>query len=127
MSVQRRNFSDSFKREAVDRVASSGLIVLSPALREKMTAAKGSRIGRLLGDASYSLYLVHSAAISAAVIIISKLGLQNSVPHALLFIPVLAGAIVAGVAAHLLVEKPLMKALRRPKRPTAPPADVAKA
>ena len=27
MSVQRRNFPDSFKREAVDRVASSGLSV----------------------------------------------------------------------------------------------------
>jgi exopolysaccharide production protein ExoZ len=107
--------------------AGFALVVLSQALREKQTGSKTNRIGKLLGDASYSLYLVHSAAISAAVIIISRLGLQNTLPHAVLFIPVLIGAIIVGVLAHLVVEKPLMKALRRPKRHDAAEVATAKA
>jgi exopolysaccharide production protein ExoZ len=75
---------------------------------------------RALGDASYSVYLVHGLAISAAWRLLEKAGVASG--------PVLfAAAIVAGVAAGLLAyqlaEKPLMKlfktglAARRRRRP----------
>jgi len=88
-------------------------IVLGLALAEKGGWAVKQGIGTLIGDASYSIYLVHSAVISVAVVVIAKLGLQNTLPHWLMFFPVLAGSILAGVLAHLLVEKPILKALRK--------------
>jgi exopolysaccharide production protein ExoZ len=61
---------------------------------------------RALGDASYSLYLVHGLAISAAFRLLQKAGVTS--------LPLLLGAsVIAGVAAGLLayqlVERPLMK------------------
>lgn len=88
-------------------------VILALTLLEKtrLEAARrriGERIGLLLGDASYSIYLVHSAVISVAMILIARLGLDRILPHALMFFPVLFAAVGAGVAAHWLVERPIL-------------------
>jgi exopolysaccharide production protein ExoZ len=78
---------------------------------------------RILGDASYSVYLVHGLAISAAVRGLQKVGLTAPVP---LFVASVATGVVAGLAAYELAEKPLMKlfrtgmAARRPGSALAP-------
>jgi peptidoglycan/LPS O-acetylase OafA/YrhL len=63
---------------------------------------------RLLGVASYSIYLIHGIAISAAIQIVTRV-LPRDVP---LVIPVIALAIAgitAGVLYHLAVERPLTR------------------
>lgn len=78
---------------------------------------------RLLGDASYSVYLVHGLAISAAVRALEKLGVGS--PTVTFAVSVATG-VAAGVVAYELAEKPLMKlfrtglAARRPSRVVAP-------
>lgn len=75
---------------------------------------------RALGDASYSVYLVHGLAISAAVRALQKLGMENPV---VTFAVSVATGVAAGLLAYQIAEKPLMKlfhtglAARRPDRP----------
>lgn len=74
--------------------------------------------GRLsyLGDTSYALYLVHPHVVAAALLVAPGM----PVP---LFTPVVAiAAVVAGVAMHEQVEKPLLAALRRRRRALVPAA-----
>jgi exopolysaccharide production protein ExoZ len=61
---------------------------------------------RMLGDASYSVYLVHGLAISAAFRVLHMLGL--TAPAVVLPVSLVAG-VVAGLATYQLVEKPLMR------------------
>ena len=62
-----------------------------------------------LGDASYSLYLVHPIVIAALISLLPKLS-------GYVFVPVALGlSIVAAVAAHRWIEQPLIAALRRPR------------
>lgn len=64
-----------------------------------------ARAFMLLGDASYSIYLVHYPAIS----LLCKVLHMGS---ASAFIACVAFALVCGVATHLLIEKPLLRWLR---------------
>jgi len=70
------------------------------------------RIPRLLGDASYSIYLWQFFALIAAPIIVGKLGLPAGGLAPLAFVLGLVG----GVAAYLLIEKPLLTLLGRRNR-----------
>ncbi|MES2443861.1 MAG: acyltransferase [Pseudomonadota bacterium] len=63
-----------------------------------------------LGDASYSLYLVHSHVVAAALLALPLM------PEALFTALVTLLAIAAGLAMHRLVEKPMLAAVRRPRR-----------
>ena len=72
-----------------------------------------------LGDASYSIYLVHIIALSIlAKLAFARIGLSPERPllHATLFVALSAAAIGAGIVYHLLVEAPLLNWVsRRPK------------
>lgn len=63
---------------------------------------------RVLGDASYSLYLVHGLAISAAFRLLQK---AVDAPVPTFIVSVIAG-LAAGLAVYELAEKPLMKLFR---------------
>ncbi len=74
---------------------------------------------RALGDASYSLYLIHGLAISATVRALALVGLEAP---ALIFTASIVAGVVAGLIAYRLVEQPAQKlfhtglsAHRRPK------------
>jgi exopolysaccharide production protein ExoZ len=69
-----------------------------------------TRIGRLLGDASYSIYLFHSHVLVVILTLYAKLGIGLA-PHVVLFATALA-AIASGVILHLLLEKPLIAGTR---------------
>jgi exopolysaccharide production protein ExoZ len=66
-----------------------------------------------LGEASYSIYLVHYTTLSVSAKIVHRLWLLHPVP---LWIPagiLLTVAVASGIALHLFVEKPLLERLPR--------------
>lgn len=65
----------------------------------------------LLGDASYAVYLVHSPVLSFIAHAHAKLPGPPLPPVPLFFVAAIL-SIVAGVMAHLVVEKPLLRLLR---------------
>lgn len=100
------------------------LIMLGLSLLE---GARPVRIGRfplLLGDASYSIYLVHSATISLIVALHGKLPIVRDISVAAMFVPTLLAAVASGIIAHLFIERPLLSQLqkRSPRQPEAVPA-----
>lgn len=69
-----------------------------------------------LGDASYAVYLVHAPALSIVGVLIRKAGLNAVLPPLAMLPLVCAAAVVAGCLAHLLLERPLLSYLSRPRR-----------
>lgn len=78
---------------------------------------------RLLGDASYAIYLVHYPVVSAMCKLVGRVRDTHPLPDALVFLAVVVPAIAAGVVFHLVVERPLLGWL--PTRLGAPPASAA--
>jgi len=77
---------------------------------------------RALGDASYSVYLVHGLAISAAWRLLQMLGLSDPV---LLFGASVVAGVAAGLLGYQLIEKPTMRLFRTgtaARRASAPAA-----
>ena len=80
---------------------------------------------RALGDASYSIYLIHGLAISAAARALSMAGLESP---AVLFTAAIVVGVAAGLVAYHLVEKPAMRLFQtglgahRPRRAAVAPA-----
>jgi exopolysaccharide production protein ExoZ len=69
---------------------------------------------RLLGDASYAIYLSHGIAVSVALLALRRLGLPmtSALDQPLLAIAVFAIATGIGIAVHLAVERPMMNWFR---------------
>jgi exopolysaccharide production protein ExoZ len=67
---------------------------------------------RFLGDASYAIYLVHVMAMTVAVRLLTELGLANVLGVIPMAVLAIAGALIGGSIAHLLVERPLLRWLR---------------
>jgi len=88
-----------------------GLLILGVAGLEKTQNWSVPYPLQFLGDASYSIYLVHSAVISVAAIVLRKIGLHMHDNVALYFV-VFASSVIAGCAAYLLVERPLTRRLK---------------
>ncbi len=91
------------------------LILLGATVMERGRAWRPPGVLMLLGDASYSVYLVHSPTISVLAQITHKLA-PGVVPPALLFVLVALASVMAGVVVHLLLERPLLALLRHPPR-----------
>ena len=70
-----------------------------------------------LGDASYSIYLVHIPAISFAGIVLVKLGAPWGLPPLGMMAVMTIYAVAAGAIVHLFVEKPLFSMLSRRRAP----------
>ena len=87
------------------------------------------RLLTFLGDASYSIYLVHMPALSVFAKVAMVTHLNEHVPHAILYILLASGSIVVGCVFHLCVEKPLLarstKRLELSPAAPAPPASLA--
>jgi peptidoglycan/LPS O-acetylase OafA/YrhL len=78
----------------------------------------------LLGDASYSIYLVHFCALSVLAKIAKSVALDAWVPPLGLFVLLASAAVGTGCLFHLAVERPLLRLLRprRAKTTSARPA-----
>jgi peptidoglycan/LPS O-acetylase OafA/YrhL len=99
-----------------------GLLIVGCALVEMSTEAmKVPRALVALGDASYSIYLVHSAAISVIAIALRRAQVDAFVLALFAFV----FAIGAGLANHLLIERPLMRLAKRFDRQSDRPSLAA--
>ena len=88
------------------------LILLGVVLLERRGTGAPA-VFQVLGDASYSIYLVHSAAISAVMIFAQRLQLTTRIGPYATYVLVLVTAVTAGFAAYFLIEKPMLRALRK--------------
>jgi peptidoglycan/LPS O-acetylase OafA/YrhL len=66
---------------------------------------------RLLGDASYSIYLVHFFALSLLAKIVWRLGVAHVLPQTASFLALVLMATACGVVLHFAVEKPVLRFL----------------
>lgn len=73
----------------------------------------GGQWMQLLGDASYSIYLIHYPLISAGCKLATALGLRGPAWGMAVYPVLLAATLLAGVGLHLAVEKPLLRRLNR--------------
>jgi len=71
-----------------------------------------SRIFRLIGDASYSIYLSHPFAFIVIGRVCHKIGFAEATPISVVLVIALhvIGAAIGGIAVHLLIERPLLGA-----------------
>jgi exopolysaccharide production protein ExoZ len=75
-----------------------------------------SKILRLTGDASYSLYLVHPFALAGIAFIVRNLHINLNDP--LLFIVLFSSSYITGILCYKLLEVPLTNLLHKKKAPT---------
>jgi exopolysaccharide production protein ExoZ len=75
--------------------------------------------GKFLGDASYSIYLVHGLAISFCARLLTMLHVGSL---AVFFVVSLCGGIVLGAACYCFVERPLLRLFRSSRRKHVPDA-----
>jgi exopolysaccharide production protein ExoZ len=91
------------------------LLMLGASLAERLYTVRYWPWLLLLGDASYAVYLVHSAIISVAGIVIFKYHVLRHVSAEAIVLPLVLIATLMGIVVHLLLEKPLISFLRSPK------------
>lgn len=88
----------------------SGLLVYYAA-RVRRIDGTINRLGLLLGNASYSIYLFHPHFQSAMLRILARI--TPWMPPVVVVVMVTIGSVVAGIVVYLIVEKPLVRACQR--------------
>lgn len=69
------------------------------------------RLGRLLGDASYSIYLFHPPIVSVALLLAGRFA--RGAPMGLVVAAIVAAAVAGGIVIHFMLERPLVSVVRR--------------
>lgn len=90
-----------------------GLILLGAVLAEQRFDWRAPRWLLLMGAASYSIYLVHSPVISVVAQLHHRLARSVELPDVVIFTLATVVSTGAGIAAHLLIEKPLLSSMHR--------------
>lgn len=100
----------------------SATLILSILFYERETGAKPPALLCLLGDASYSIYLTHGAALMILAKI-AKIGPLAVIPSAAMFFAITLVSIAGGVIFYLLIEKNIARffAKGRKSSPTKKP------
>lgn len=98
----------------------AGLIVLGAAAADRERNLAVPAALRVLGTASYSIYLFQFIFIGVLWKLWLASGLDRQLPHVASWPLLAAGGVIGGIVASRLVEYPLMRLLRRP----SPPATV---
>lgn len=114
------------------RVLAAGLpfaaVLAAAVLGPEPAMPRGARPFARIGDASYSLYLVHPVALILVEKAAQKLPVVRGAPGGLLAGAMIVAALVIALAVHRWIERPMTTALARrlePRRPTPPPAMAA--
>jgi len=97
----------------IDTGASAFLICFGVVSLEYFWKKRECKLLTLLGNASYSIYLLHPFILVAVVMVSSKL--ENILPlsESLLIIIMFISALIAGYISHILIEKNLIKWTKR--------------
>jgi peptidoglycan/LPS O-acetylase OafA/YrhL len=90
---------------------SAAVAVAGIAGAERQAALRVAAAGVFLGNASYSLYLIHPTAIGLAARVLARTRIIGAVPEAVAFAIVAAAGVAAGAALYLAVERPLLRRL----------------
>lgn len=101
-------------------LAAGGIVALATVARPWPGLC--GRIGMLLGNASFSIYLTHNFVMLVLIAAVQRLAIPlvgKPVLAAFLFVAVLLSLLV-GIAVHALVERPLIRAIDRRTRPALP-------
>ncbi|HET6804997.1 MAG TPA: acyltransferase [Frateuria sp.] len=91
---------------------SSAMAIAGLASLEQQGRIAAGRLLQLLGDASYSIYLIHFTMFSAMAKVFQRLGVLHVMPPAAWYAALFVIACVGGTLLHLMVEKPLLRSLR---------------
>jgi peptidoglycan/LPS O-acetylase OafA/YrhL len=86
------------------------LVIVGSAMMDRLDNVRIPKLFLLMGDASYSTYLIHGSVISA---LLPKL--KRFLPEQLQYtvVPMIFTAILVGVLLHLAVEKPILNFCHR--------------
>ena len=87
-------------------------------------AARRWRFARLLGDASYALYLSHGFVLPVCAVVLARAGWAGPAAAALAFGVAILASVAVGIATHLWIERPMTDWLMRRRYPTAAPVPV---
>ncbi|UFW88718.1 acyltransferase [Bradyrhizobium barranii] len=95
----------------------AGLIILAAVAAERRGSLEFPEWLTRIGDASYSLYLVHFTVLSVLAKLIVATNVFKGLPLQVLFVGMAVVTVAVGMAVHLLVEKPLLKLVGRRRAP----------
>ena len=91
---------------------SFGALLSSAVVLERLRAFHLPPWLGFVGDASYSIYLLHEHVENYTLRALMKVGIVPSSAPSVLFVVVLAMTVLAGCAAYVLLERPLLRKLR---------------
>ncbi len=93
--------------------SAASLIVAAMAAGEAKRGWSAPAFLKSVGDASYSLYLVHMPLMTIGAAVIVKLGINSWMPMFMMLIILVFGCIVASLIMHHLIEKPVTAWVQR--------------
>jgi peptidoglycan/LPS O-acetylase OafA/YrhL len=93
--------------------AGFGLVIAGAATYETHKRLRPIALLKFLGDASYSLYLMHLALLGLTCKIALMIAHRVPMPHLAVYAVAFVCTVIGGCLAHLIVEKPVLAVLRR--------------
>jgi len=93
--------------------AASAILVLGLASAEQRRLIRIGPVPSFIGDASYSIYLVHTIIIGLVAHALASAGVIRFIPGWIAMLIVVSSAVAVASAVHLWIERPLSAALRR--------------
>ena len=106
-------YISSFYQILLYGVSSSFILFGLVLLREPIYQNKLFKIFLLLGASSYSIYIIHNPLLSVLFRIMKKTNLEYYLNDILIFLLFTSISIVVGILLHLIIEKPILKFLRK--------------
>lgn len=91
----------------------SAMAIAGLATLEQQGHVRIRALPRLLGDASYSIYLTHYLLLSMLAKIFVFTGARNHIPPLLSLILIVATTVAIGILVHLAIERPLLTRIRQ--------------
>ena len=86
----------------------AALFLLGITIWEREAGIAIPKLMSFLGDASYSVYLVHPLVLIVLATVLKKVGAHHHLPQAICFVVAAVAALGVGVGFHLKVEKPML-------------------